>query len=480
MRARLASLLATGGVAIAVWGGWPGARAAEAPLTRAVDIKSLGNQQAEAGLPVQLEGVVTAFKPMLFVVQDETSAVYVDQDGLEVPVKVGQRVRITGHTGRGGFAPIVLKPSVTVLGPGTLPAPQPLAWNHRLTGGDDNRWVEVRGIVRSATNIYEQLLLQVAGRDAHFAVWCQILPGEQEPEPLVDAEIRLEGVYQVVFNQEGQLTGFQLQVPGLQYLHIERPPRDDPSALPRRLIGSLLRFDPEADSGHRVQLQGRVIYHQPGEALYLRDESAALLVETTAGGQLEPGDLVSVFGFPNAGGYPPMLEDATFSRVAPGPPPQPIEVGAGELQAPKHNFALVRLEATLVNIARHPAGQRLTLQAGTTLFEATHAGAAGSLANLREGSLLGISGICLVDFDKALSPRSFSLLMRTPADVTVIRPPPWWTLGKLLVLVGVLGGLSALTMAWVASLRTRVSAQTAELQKRLLREMELEAKYRTL
>ena len=122
--------------------------AADGPLIRIADIKALGNEGADEGRPVRLEGVVTMFKPYFMVVQDLSGAIYMSPEDLGMDLKVGQWIRVEGKTAQGGFAPIVVEPKVTVLGDGQLPQPRIIAWDHLLTGNEDNYWVEVRGIVK--------------------------------------------------------------------------------------------------------------------------------------------------------------------------------------------------------------------------------------------------------------------------------------------------------------------------------------------
>src|SRR5579862_9122221 len=92
------------------------------PLEHAAQIRELSAVDAAKGQPVHLRGVVTYYDPLapdLFV-QDETAGIYVACDA---PARIarGQQVEITGVTGPGDFAPVVLHPQIHILGPGKLP-----------------------------------------------------------------------------------------------------------------------------------------------------------------------------------------------------------------------------------------------------------------------------------------------------------------------------------------------------------------------
>ena len=66
---------------------------------------------------------------------------------------------------------------------------------------------------------------------------------------------------------------------------------------------------------------------------------------------------------------------------------------------------------------------------------------------------------------QVLAPVGASILLRSPADITVLRQAPWWTAQRLQY-----AGLCALfvvlaALLWIAILKRRVTAQTADLKK---------------
>jgi signal transduction histidine kinase/CheY-like chemotaxis protein len=454
--------------------------AADGPLIRIADIKALGNGGAYDGRPVRLEGVVTMFKPYFMVVQDLSGAIYMSPEGLGMDLKVGQWIRVEGKTSPGGFAPIVVEPKVTVLGDGQLPQPRIINWDHLLTGSEDNYWVEVRGIVKRVAVEPGILTLDLDGMEGRFDVVCSVSTNQSPSDSLLDAEVRVRGVYQVAYSTSGQLTGFRLHSPGLEHVYIERAAPADPFAGPLRPIASLLRFNPAGGSGHRVRVQGEVVFHQPGQAVYLRDATASLRARTSMSEVLEPGDQIALVGFPNPGDSLPVLDSATFRRIGPGRASPPTRTDVNQLMSGEFQFELVQIEATLMNVVFGSGRQTLTLQAGPKVFEADHEGPAESLVKLRVGSLLRVTGVCLVKFAGAWNPEAFSLLLRSPKEVEVLKAASWWTLQRLLVLVGALVGVASLGLVWVVSLRARVYVQTVELRRQLEREVELERRYRVL
>src|SRR5690606_13951446 len=96
----------------------------------------------------------------------------------------------------------------------------------------------------------------------------------------------------------------------------------------------------------------------------------------------------------------------------------------------------------------------------------------------RPGSLLAVTGVCLVDPVNAGSLSyvqigDFSLRLRTADDVIVLRAASWWTAQNTFwVMLGtVVAVLIALTWVWV--LRRRVRSQTEIIRRQLATEASL-------
>ena len=123
----------------------------------------------------------------------------------------------------------------------------------------------------------------------------------------------------------------------------------------------LLQFTPQGPYGHRVKVVGTVIYRQNDDALYIEDQTEGLYVETKQAGPLALGDQVEVLGFPANGVYTPMLQDAVFRKIGTGPMPEPVQINTDEALKGNYDCRLVRIEATLLDRARHGHEQFLVL-----------------------------------------------------------------------------------------------------------------------
>ena len=80
------------------------------------------------------------------------------------------------------------------------------------------------------------------------------------------------------------------------------------------------------------------------------------------------------------------------------------------------------------------------------------------------GSVLRITGICFVLLDAQRSgldigtavPMAFSVLMRSPADVVMVRKPSWWTPPHMVLLLAIALACTLGVLCWVVVLRRRI------------------------
>src|ERR1700761_1976240 len=130
---------------------------AEAPhgpvITTVRGVRSLTHAEAALTRPVHVRGQVTALSGWKdsFFVKDPTGGISVDRQDGGVTLTAGDLVEITGNSGPGLFAPVLISRSITRIGHKPLP-PAPLRRFDELAGGQqDSQWVRIRGTVRSAT-----------------------------------------------------------------------------------------------------------------------------------------------------------------------------------------------------------------------------------------------------------------------------------------------------------------------------------------
>jgi diguanylate cyclase (GGDEF)-like protein len=438
-------------------------------LTTALGVHSLPLAAAQLGYPVHLRAVVTFFDPVahLLFVQDSTDGVFVNlREVRRLPLQAGDLVDVTGVTVAGGFAPDVNKAEVQVLGRTALPETKSENLEGVLMGRADSRWIQVEGIVQQVDRQGEDTLLSIVwGRETYKANVLGSPASLASLAALVDAEVSLRGVCGALFNGKHQLLGIQMYVPGGEYIRVLRAAPKDPFSQRTRSIEDLLRFSPAHDMEHRVRLQGTVMYDDGSGSVWMRDATGGVMIQDRDEQGLTPGDVVDVVGFPEIGPFSPVLRRALVRRVQSGPSPNPERITAQDAVKGDFDAQLVQMDGKLIDRVVRPAAEMLTLESGETIFSAVLP-KSGVAPRLRPGAVLRLTGICAVEVDQSkdlILPRTFRLLLRSPADVAVLKGAPWLTAGRVTPILAGTVVLIVAALAWVSLLRKRVTAQTGDL-----------------
>jgi two-component system, cell cycle sensor histidine kinase and response regulator CckA len=410
-----------------------------APLTNAAQVLQLTREQAGQAPPVQLRGVVTYVDPQwkTWFVQDQTAGVYFLVNEAGPGLSAGQEITLSGIASPGGFAPIVEARTISVEGPGQLPKSRLLSSDELIGGGKDSQWVEVEGIVRSAVVEDGHLHLEVDAAQ-RFHAYAPSSGDKKAPSGLVDARVRLSGVWASVFNSQGQLSGYQLFFQDPSHLKVVEPARAEAFDLPQQPVAAALRFGNAKTFGHRIRLAGVVTAVESDEVFYLQDASGGVRVRTRGTKELHVGDRVEAAGFPQPGQASPGLDQAVVRRIGPGDPPAPISVDTAEGLDSMWESKRVTLSAELINNTERGDQAEMVLYTGREFIRARLAGA-DAIRELRQftpGSRLQITGACSVRTDEHRRPVSISLTLGSPADIRVLRAAPWWTIPRTLAVSG--------------------------------------------
>ena len=451
-------------------------------VTRAIDIRKMSVSEAKRGYPVRLEGVVTYYdpeEPDLFI-QDATKGIWVNLERVKpnVLLKAGDLVEVEGITEAPDFAPQVGNPHFRVLGRVPLPQARAVSFQQMASTQEDSQRVEVRGIVHRVWKKGNGLFLDVAieggtvtGRIPFF--------NKAAPTALVGASVRLRGTCGAEFNSSSQLTGVSINMPYESEMKVLEPALSDPFLTPLRAITDLLRFDPAGRLDQRIRVQGVVTLHRPTRAVFIQSDNAALYVKTEQeSSRLEPGDQVDVVGFPSVGVYAPELQNAIFRKTGKTVAPLPIMLAAQDALAgnpsrgilfQSHNAELIRVKGRLTGSSMNPGDQVMLLQEGNVVFEARLAAPQipDTLAKLKEGSLLEVTGICTIEVDENRVPNTFRVWLRSQEDIAVLQFPPWWNWKQTAGLVGVLLLAIFSALVWAVALRRHVQKATEVIRTTL-------------
>ncbi len=454
-------------------------------ITTARQAHDLTNEQAARALPVHLRGVITYFdpdfgrgQPAIFI-HDDTGSIFIQQlcEKTCKPVNqlfVGALVDVQGVSAVGGFGPVVGKPHFRILGRAPLPTNAPRVSLAVLkTGKEDAQWVEVEGSVYRVIENAHSIFLAMEMADGPIMVVMMRDPGMNYSN-LVDAQVRLRANAAPTTNADGQMVGVHLQAPNLSTLQVIEPAPSDPFARPAILIDRLLHRENYSTRFHRIHLRGNVTLQWPGSRLCIRDAARAICAETSQNTPVAVGDMVDLAGFVMTENSVPTVTNAIFRNAGNNHPVAPKPVTVDKIMSGGTGSELIQIDGLLIGYDLASSDAILQLSAGDTLFPAIlpKSLAGSNVRDWKVGSRVRITGICSDSLDVEnhvragiVVPKSFHILMRSPADVTVLEGPSWWTPAHDLIVLGLAFAATLFVLGWVVILRRRIQLQAEKLRE---------------
>ena len=437
-------------------------------LTNLSGVRALGREELMRGWPVQLRGLVlysdtewhTAF------ISDGHTALYAEVT--QSNVVAGQMVELTGRAAMGAFGPAIMATRFEILGKAELPPAIPADLDDLADGHLDAQWVEMRGVVRQAAASWDHLHLSVMTPKGRFNVLVPAFSATNSPAGLLDSRVIVRGICGSDLNVRNQLMGITVYVPELRQIETVDAAPEDPFAKPTTLISSVATFDPEQVAGQRVKVAGIVTLKLPGQGLFLQDSSGGIRVQTPLGGaaRVEPGDCVEVLGFPSLGEFSPHLEEPLIRRLNASALPTPIACTAEQVLLQGTNDGrLVTVEAQLLQRIPRSANPRLILQQGPIIFTAQLGTGRFTLGiqDLRAGSLVRLTGICVIQGAEDHAAQSFRLLVPSSAAIQLVKSPPRLSSQDVLTISGTVAVIALGALGWISILRRQVRTRTADL-----------------
>ncbi|MBB5031998.1 sensor histidine kinase [Prosthecobacter vanneervenii] len=460
---------------------------AAAALTRAIDIRTLPYERSLEKLPVDLTATIgfvesggTAF------VQDDTAGTHLHFKPARNDLRVGDRVRILGTTTAGLYFPGVDVTSLQILGHAEPPAAAPASYDDLATGRYHYQRVIVEGLGRTLTPLDENrslLRLAIGSRVLEVRIDS---PLETAPA-LIDAHLRITALAAGGINDRRQLVFPYIRVTDWNDVAITRaaPPLED---LPVTSVVTLLQFGAADEPHHRARVLGTVLASFPDGRVFLRDatpppppreqpkdaapppqQSPSIAIRLTSPATLSTGQKAEIIGFPIMAGFSASLADAQVitSDEATTAPAVAAAVSLREFLDGSHDANLIHLTAPAVlnDFFRTVDGYELRLTSGGTPLRAFLL--QSTVPDLEIGTVVGLTGICLVESSKDRGFRSqaerASLLLRSAEDIAVISTAPFWTTGRLIIAISILAGVVLLAIVWIAALRRQISALSSRI-----------------
>ena len=436
-------------------------------LATAGQVHRLKREEAQRSYPVKICGVVTCVLPehQAFTIQDATRGLYIVDfsSSRPHPPQLGEYLEVEGTTDPGLFAPSVNARRVNSLGTGRSPEPAQPTWDQLINGSLDAQQVELQGIVTAIHTNGVTLLMRGGVAKIELRLAGQDLAALSQFE---NALVRIRGC---LFASWDYVT-HQVRMGDVRIyaadLLVDQPAPQDLFSSPRKTASELLLFDPQAGVFQRVRVSGQIVHVREAE-YFLTDDARGLRFTTKEPVLLETGDMVDVVGFPDLlGSASPILREAVVRKTGNAPLPLAKTLTADNLIQNDHDATRVKVEGLLVDMRQTKTDAILEMQHGVRTFVAHLKSADASMPSLATGSRLELTGVYAgLGGNRAAGQdiAAFELLLNSPADIRVLARPPWWTLKRLLVIVGALACVLAGAALWITQLHRQVEERTAEL-----------------
>jgi len=466
-------------------------------LTSVAEVRELTREAAKQGLPVRMEGLVLLVTRSGFFIHDGESSIWVERATvaskslwLEPPPAdfgPGAVVMLEGKTVPGGYAPSIRPSTLRFLRRGELPDPRHPATEILLAGSEDCQWIELEGVVQEATrSTYSPEFLITLATGGHSCLLTVQKTGGIRREDLVDARVRVRGVFSARPNLRGQMAGLRLFVTDSASFDVLKPPPKDPFLSPHVALSDLLPFSVHEQPGHRKVTRGVVSFAYPGKFFFLQEGNTGIRVDAVDA-EVNPGMEVELAGFvtldhPLAGmggavvrptGREIAIEAAPVTSKDLLNPPLLVP-WAGIAREDWHGRR-VRMTGRLLKAEAAPRsdGISLVIESGGSVFTALMPGppTMAMPAGWVEGAVLSLEGTCELD----LMPKSpeqsplvatvsgFRLWLSSPGQVRILHTPSWWTPRRLWMALVAVCGLLALTFTWIGLWRREVARRGARL-----------------
>lgn len=433
-------------------------------LTTAEQVNQLSREELKQGYPVKLRGVITTvLEGDALVLQDTTRGLYVAL-GKPMPLRVGDYCELEGVAAAGEFSPYILASRIERLGSGTLPNPVHPTWDQLLNGSMHCQYVELEGVVTMMDSDTITLLTPDGRIKVQLDPMTPLLPKADE-----NALVRLRGCLFADWDKQAQRVMVGNIRINQQWVDVVQPAPIDPFAIPSKHVGELLQFDPQAGSLQRVKISGQIVYL--GEAgCFLMDGNNGLRFIPVGTLNTHVCDLVEVVGFPDLSGPSPLLREAVVRRLGLAELPKAHKLEADNLLRDDYDSTLVQVDGVLLGVSGKPEGVVLEMQSGLRRFTAMVKDKAGLNEPLTPGSRLELTGVYWGQHGNRVLGRpidSFQLLLNSGFDLRVLSRPPWWTLKRLLSVVGVLLGVLIAALIWIKLLHRQVAERTLQLETQI-------------
>ena len=364
-----------------------------------------------------------------------------------------------------------------------LPPPTKLSPVEFLSGKHIFQEVSLSGVVTDAFHdevdpVWDIVIVEADG--SKVMVW--IPAGEMSDNrlgSLVDASVTVTGVCFPSINGSRRYLRSWLQTASINAVRVTTPASADP-------------FSENAGPDHRQAYRGMVLAVWDERSLFLRTDSDERIEVRLRRGEAvpKPGEHVAVAAFVRNNAFFMRLANALIRRDGGRmrEPETPIDITASQILrdtdgrrkiSPEMHGKTVKIRGKIIKeLPSANSEVQLHIESDGEIVPVWISGGNGGLP--APGAVIEATGVCVItteaDGDHSFYDRlnGFSVVLRDRTDLKVVRPPPWWTPAKFLVVIATLLALLAAILVWNASLRVIAERRGRELLRSSIGRVEAE------
>ena len=319
-------------------------------------LKDLTPEQAAAGPPVRVRGVVVCYDAgwhQLYL-HDERETLYFNADDFAVQPKKGDLVEITGRA-RG--TNVLDNPKLAILGQAALPTARPLELSD--LGLDHGEWVKVNGRVLSGESSRGRLALLLNDKGQNCLMYLLGGPATNDFKQWLNCLVQVRGI-NASRMADGRLESGLLFVPGPDEVKILEPAAATPSQIPVVSIGSLLNRELGSWTNQWLHINGLVVSYRPGQSITVKDPTGVIRARVIQLTEMHGDERVDLWGFLEAGPDETILNNSYFELAR--PPKQDLAEAAAPLSRVARLPSVLTQVSDILKLRPEEAAQQLAVK----------------------------------------------------------------------------------------------------------------------
>ena len=468
---------------------------ADSVVSNAADLARLVYREQKADVAFNITGAIPVSKSaarhsIIYLIDDSGGVILLGGDKLKsISLREGDRIRAKGRTDEYDFGQVVaLCESIEIIGHGSAPKPESVSIEELRSGRFDCRYVKIRGTLRDAFDD------EVDGYYTYLALSCDgtllyaPAPKFNVGSGMMGAEIEITGICNPMSHGSRRYMG-----PIVSILHksaIRMLKASDEDAFDVPVIDETQNIGPmEIQALGKRRVRGSVLATWRPNNILISTERGRPIFATIANQPLPAsGTSVEVAGLPETDLFSLTLSRAVWrpSKNAPVAPQKLMDLNFDELLGapdenrrliPYYNGMTVRIKGDVVgleSVEGHVA--EISISDGKRILTVDTSTVPGAADEVSMGCRIKVSGVCVLETDNwrpsALFPPAsgYRIVVRKPDELCILARPPWWTPGRLFVIIGILTAALAVLLLRLAFKRrfhaiiakTKIDARVGE------------------